>query len=1278
MTKPNRALKAIDKNSLPKIIDILEIPKAGSSKAAKDVSKSEVTRENAGPIPIRPRKRRKKTLALSKTPKISNLGGNKNVTTRRGLLATNSRPPMPNSFGSATKKRRGLGVSVLTPYGAQVARLKSRSGGITPSLSKSPNLKKHYDRLKPIACNLYNQHTKQHQQVGRSKTLLGRISGRNSQDQKTTINSTPSMNRTPNTTMTKLPTTPSKKGGDEKKTIPKETTNELKTNPNENRNHFDSDDMDCDSSDELSLNSSSSSSPSPSKKTEPSSSLTPTNEEQPRNSFGVQNHFELDSERRYKIMKKSGHDETNANPSPDFDDAATTHLSVSISPSNANGDKADQKRLTGTKQEFVSTCTNDSNRIEDIKVFNLVMGNHDNELLGTTVGGSRFYWNNIDEDSVLTSVSSNGDHKSSSIVPSRNTKRVVFQTPNAPFHTESSPPIENDQNKQQKISPQRHYYSNELPEEESIEAWSIDGHRNSPFFFDIGGKKYGHPPLPPGWTMRISRGENRPVYSHPDHGRTWHCPIKLTPNMVYVKTSDGRFVKQIRNSLESLKTDTNSPKRAHHRRETPKTPPSAREVHRFESDNRHVVSQTNRMKDNNGAEIRQEDQDSTAELMKEISVLSAGLMKKSSSNLQKVEKVKTIHHNTSALSKYDVFSCAKTVQSNTKRMGLLSSQDSRSKMLVSSTSQSTTSQHHEKETPSTMSALLQQYEHSLGHCDNLANASQSHSDSSKKNSVVNDLGKVLEAKKLSPITESKNSERIEAWFTPAEGMTQGNSNDQVALLKFGSKKKEMKQNKKGSSEEKLSGNKTSPEATSDSSLANSLQKSVKDSPIQYDDEWSPLAQPESTSESLPSTPESPLRNDYKSSGVTAVPEKKVKPNDSIGMSKRKESIDRIPASEAVARSILAVDETKAMPKEKSEGYSDTESSGTLSTKSPSGLQDKTPNVSAITISVQAHRSRNKSPKLIDLGVTVPLRQKEDQFDGDHCSEVSDVVQSITRTPSNKSHDGGTKDDNTPKAGSQPGSGTETDEKESNLSGGRLHPDPKADELQTDFEDEQSVCSEKQEGENTPDKTDTSDDGFVHDGESLSNGPVDLLADDDSDTTTSTTTSIPQPINQYDSPTIDENAQGRTSTGTPFFFSAASETLSRSIEDGIPSSGTESAIESSVQRIDLDQCDSHDFPDVENCDSSIESPGATTKFVSKKNSSRDLNSSSFIQRKRNGMSWRVLNPPHPLCSLQRLEELVFLETKRKKSRAKRPKRGGRTQRKNVSAARRRKSKGTARN
>lgn len=204
------------------------------------------------------------------------------------------------------------------------------------------------------------------------------------------------------------------------------------------------------------------------------------------------------------------------------------------------------------------------------------------------------------------------------------------------------------------------------------------------------------------------------------------------------------------------------------------------------------------------------------------------------------------------------------------------------------------------------------------------------------------------------------------------------------------------------------------------------------------------------------------------------------------------------------------------------------------------------------------------------------------------------------------------------------------------------------------------------------------DGFVHDGESLSNGPVDLLADDDSDTTTSTTTSIPQPINQYDSPTIDENAQGRTSTGTPFFFSAASETLSRSIEDGIPSSGTESAIESSVQRIDLDQCDSHDFPDVENCDSSIESPGATTKFDSKKNSSRDLNSSSFIQRKRNGMSWRVLNPPHPLCSLQRLEELVFLETKRKKSRAKRPKRGGRTQRKNVSAARRRKSKGTARN
>ena len=344
MTKPNRALKAIDKNSLPKIIDILEVPKARSSKAAKNVSTSEVNGENAGSIPIRPRKRRKKALALSKTPKISNLGGNKNVTTRRGLLATNSRPPMPNSMGSTMKKRRDLGGSVLTPYGAEMARLKSRSGAITPSLSKSPNLKKHYDRLKPIACNLYNQHTKQQQQVWQSKTLLGRISGRNNQDQKTTINSTPSMNRTPNTTMTKLPTTPSKRGGDEKKTIPKETTNELKnTNPNENRNQSDSDDMDCDSSDELSLDSSSSSSPSPSKKTEPSSSLTPTNEEQPRNSSGVQNLFELHSERRHQIVKKSVHDETHANPSPDFDDAATTHLSVSVSPSNANGDNADQK-----------------------------------------------------------------------------------------------------------------------------------------------------------------------------------------------------------------------------------------------------------------------------------------------------------------------------------------------------------------------------------------------------------------------------------------------------------------------------------------------------------------------------------------------------------------------------------------------------------------------------------------------------------------------------------------------------------------------------------------------------------------------------------------------------------------------------------------------------------------------------------------------------------------------------------------------------------------------
>jgi hypothetical protein len=55
-----------------------------------------------------------------------------------------------------------------------------------------------------------------------------------------------------------------------------------------------------------------------------------------------------------------------------------------------------------------------------------------------------------------------------------------------------------------------------------------------------------------------------------------------------------------------------------------------------------------------------------------------------------------------------------------------------------------------------------------------------------------------------------------------------------------------------------------------------------------------------------------------------------------------------------------------------------------------------------------------------------------------------------------------------------------------------------------------------------------------------------------------------------------------------------------------------------------------------------------------------------------MSWRVLNPPHPICSLQHLDELM-LDRKRKELKAKRSKAGTQTKARVVSVKKKKKAK-----
>jgi len=57
----------------------------------------------------------------------------------------------------------------------------------------------------------------------------------------------------------------------------------------------------------------------------------------------------------------------------------------------------------------------------------------------------------------------------------------------------------------------------------------------APVFKLNDGRSYRHPPLPPGWTIGVSRSRNTPFYIHQDFGSTFFCPVLLP-------SGDGRVV----------------------------------------------------------------------------------------------------------------------------------------------------------------------------------------------------------------------------------------------------------------------------------------------------------------------------------------------------------------------------------------------------------------------------------------------------------------------------------------------------------------------------------------------------------------------------------------------------------------------------------------------------------------------------------------------------------------------------------------------------------------
>ncbi|VEU38466.1 unnamed protein product [Pseudo-nitzschia multistriata] len=465
-------------------------------------------------------------------------------------------------------------------------------------------------------------------------------------------------------------------GLDQKKVLGKnavdlKSTDSIKTQKynNSSGGSDSNDDMDCDSAESYSFDSSSSSLSHKKESFQNQGTETPTtcSKDQPAHQVGQ----ELEVTQR--------HYSPNAIPTIHADQLGSRKSIV------CQSTFATEKTILEKIRDTTTSATVSSPPIEDPNVFNLLMKSKrnnemDDELLGSTIGDGQFILNCLDDNSDISASSSLRGRIISVKSPSENQRdsRKAFKTQDVSASKNnissigSLSAIKKDQNNHTQAD-MKHKDRHQQPaekkpqeeEEESVEAWSIQGQKTSPFFFKIDGKRYGHPTLPPGWTLRISQSLKQPVYSHPDHGCTWHCPIKLTPNMVYIKRSDGKIIKQTKSSSEVDRTETslkdldqeNPPehdvlKLSRTTRDAlraARTPPSTRELpsRRMESIQSALLSEERTVSHFSSPENENdsvsEESDSTFGLMQEISQLSVGLMKNSSSNLQKVREVKMLH-----------------------------------------------------------------------------------------------------------------------------------------------------------------------------------------------------------------------------------------------------------------------------------------------------------------------------------------------------------------------------------------------------------------------------------------------------------------------------------------------------------------------------------------------------------------------------------------------------------------------------------------------------------
>lgn len=192
----------------------------------------------------------------------------------------------------------------------------------------------------------------------------------------------------------------------------------------------------------------------------------------------------------------------------------TTNVDTDNAECDETSDDDDEKSETTYESNTVETNSNDSDEIEDLQSQNSTTYEEDGK-------------NNND----TSSVKSSSPEQDSDILDRENTSKG--EEPDGINLPEQHQPFNS-------------YDNDELPE---IWSWehAIQAGTNNQIselirepVFTIDGKLFKHPPMPPGWQLKISESRNRPYYMHPDFGVTWHAPVAL-PTISNVTDRPNRF-----------------------------------------------------------------------------------------------------------------------------------------------------------------------------------------------------------------------------------------------------------------------------------------------------------------------------------------------------------------------------------------------------------------------------------------------------------------------------------------------------------------------------------------------------------------------------------------------------------------------------------------------------------------------------------------------------------------------------------------------------------------